>query len=577
MDKKQENIPRKPFLFNEIDAEINDVTRTDKSRNEISIFKDFANKYLWDSYNAKNLLDGYFIFNECNIINVNQLKLSSAPSEIDLYFINKNKKNQILIFLFEVKDFSSKTLKIYKNFNFVTSKIKILKKDLMLSEMIFPMFNESFIFLRINIIKFSKNNIKYYCYAYKPSQIKYSTKFLSSYNDWKRITSDNFRSILKNSENLNFNLSLLKKNAYNKNTLKNLLDNFKDKHLITNICLSIDNIEKLSSENLDRKNRLITKINGSPGSGKTVFAFLLFITEKHVLLIVSNKKFFFEFYKSITKIKEINKNEFLLFNDDFKSKEYIDFLFKKFKFVVIDESQNIDNEILDIIAHICFKYKIQLFLLSDSYQNIYAWKNLIGIKGDNKLLEKQKDLDNRLASVYSIKENDFIFNWENSNRFTPTDLHKIKYLVFNDKNSLNYYRKHQFESSLEIDYCQESNLDKIKGEYPDSPIFVVYHMNLDSYLNEYQHLGYEYNALIIYLPPNIKYDAINKKLQYYFDERKNRMVIDEAFQSWLYVAFTRPTKLIKIFVDETNRDKYKIIKYFNDKLNELELYTQIKK
>ena len=68
----------------------------------------------------------------------------------------------------------------------------------------------------------------------------------------------------------NFNLSLLKKNPYNKNLLRDLLSKFRNKRLITNICLSLDNIEKLSSENLDRKNRLITKINGSPGSGKTV-------------------------------------------------------------------------------------------------------------------------------------------------------------------------------------------------------------------------------------------------------------------------------------------------------------------
>ncbi|MBQ3621228.1 UvrD-helicase domain-containing protein [bacterium] len=76
-----------------------------------------------------------------------------------------------------------------------------------------------------------------------------------------------------------------------------------------------------------------------------------------------------------------------------------------FKTIVIDESQNIDNDILISIAHFCKSHKIKLFLLSDYKQNIYAWLNLEDLEDledNDKLLQKQKLLENSLKEIYEI-------------------------------------------------------------------------------------------------------------------------------------------------------------------------------
>ena len=50
---------------------------------------------------------------------------------------------------------------------------------------------------------------------------------------------------------------------------------------------------------------------------------------------------------------------------------------------------------------------------------------------------------------------------------------------------------------------------------------------------------------------------------------------DESLESWIYVAFTRATKHIKIFVSDTNPCKKEICDYFNKRIIEVEPNNQL--
>ncbi|MBO7043481.1 DEAD/DEAH box helicase family protein [bacterium] len=148
------------------------------------------------------------------------------------------------------------------------------------------------------------------------------------------------------------------------------MDNYKNISFIQKILFSLSNIKTLIPyENKDNES-FITKINGLPGSGKTVFAFLLFCTESKCILIVSNKKFFNEYKQSCIKIEKDKSNKFTLINENFISN--VEDELSDYKFVIIDESQNIENEVLLMICKFCFDNKKKLYLLSDFNQNIYA-------------------------------------------------------------------------------------------------------------------------------------------------------------------------------------------------------------
>lgn len=532
------------------------------------------------------MLENYWLSNEYEIKNVNEVKNDLAPAELDFYFINKNSYNQYKIFIIEVKDLSLKSLKICDYYQFVSEKITILKKDVKLSETIFPMFYSNCSFFRINIIKDHQGNIEYAGYEYKPKKINGKVRELISYRDWKVFSIRQFKYILQNTSNENLNqvnLDLLKRKSYGNDLLASLL-NHSDNNLIKNVAFSIGNISKFAKADFIGSNRLITKINGLPGSGKTIFAFLLFVTERNLLLIVSNIAFYNKFIESTAKIERKNNNKFaLIWNLTYRN-EIIESELMNFKIIVIDESQNIDNHILTLIATFCCKHKIRLFLLSDYKQNVYSSYNLTGIEGTNKLEEKQKLLENSLETIYGIKKLP-ICEWKASNRINSRDLEKIGYIVFGDKGKLhNYLNQTKEKSILQIYPCVEMNLSDLSRKYNKEQIFIVSHFNwMDDfnnlenqeydYYNQYQQIGCEYDNLTIYLPTNFEYDEIQKKLIYRFIDRSDnieKILPDEVLESWLYVAFTRATKSISIFVAPKNKYKLEICKYFNGRLEDLE-------
>ncbi|MBQ5543714.1 MAG: hypothetical protein IIT97_02100, partial [Mycoplasmataceae bacterium] len=157
------------------------------------------------------------------------------------------------------------------------------------------------------------------------------------------------------------------------------------------------------------------------------------------------------------------------------------------------------------------------------------------------------------------------------------------YLLLGKKNFLDEYKNNKITSLLMINKCQTSSLKKIEKLFKKENILVISHKNFgnEEYLNQYQHIGYEYDELIIFINKNMFYDSKSNCLMYSFDEISeyalmydclylNNLVYFDALFTWLVVAFTRATKSIRIFVDENNPDKENICKYFNDRIDELE-------
>ena len=164
-------------------------------------------------------------------------------------------------------------------------------------------------------------------------------------------------------------------------------------------------------------------------------------------------------------------------------------------------------------------------------------------------------------------------------------MRKIEYLVFGDIGKLESYQRNTEEKSiLNIYPCDESNLHDLKKKYSRRQIFIVSHFNwMDTFnklvddeydfYNQYQHIGYEYDDLVIYLPNNFEYDENSKRLIYHFQNHENgfdTILPDDSLNAWLYVAFTRATKSIRIFVDPANKYKTQICEYFNKRLQNLE-------
>jgi ABC-type iron transport system FetAB permease component len=75
--------------------------------------------------------------------------------------------------------------------------------------------------------------------------------------------------------------------------------------------------------------------------------------------------------KSVVVLEEMIYDQALKgINDNFISN--VEDELSDYKFVIIDESQNIENEVLLKICKFCFDNKKKLYLLSDFNQNIYA-------------------------------------------------------------------------------------------------------------------------------------------------------------------------------------------------------------
>ena len=550
--KDQQNI--EIFNFDDIDSEIKKEGQNEHSCNEISVFKDFALRYLKNEENNSCVLNGYYICNGLKIINKND---SNSDCELDLYFINKNLlTNNEYIFLIEIKDLTRNLLNMFSYTNY-----KIASENVRLVNAFFPMYGNKYSFIKVDVVKTIESGIEYAIYKYVPNvTTPVNINNFHHNNNWKDINLDEFLRILKNTKNINLHqedLDYLKRDSYDKQYITNLLKNYENKFLIKKTIISVDNINELQGQNLNEKK--LIKINGVPGSGKTVFAALLFITEKNVTWIVTNKSFFNEYEKLRSDLWFKLGNKLLLFRSQwFIPEENLE----NSKIVVIDEYQNIKNKELIKIIKYCKKKDIRVFLLGDYRQNIYYWLNVK--KGkldecDSKLMESltKNYLSNEICEI----------NWKKSNRFSNEDIRRIQTLFFNNS-SLPTNKEKSF---LRIEPCRISSLDKLKEDYKGIPILEINGANIKDHLIQYQFIGSEYNDVIIFL--NSKFSFKRKKL--IFNNYINKHEIKEennTLLTWLYVAFTRATKSIKIFVDETNKYKDDICNYFNNKLKELGYY-----
>lgn len=286
---------------------------------------------------------------------------------------------------------------------------------------------------------------------------------------------------------------------------------------------------------------------------------MLFITERNVAWIVTNKFFFQEHKDLASNLQTKLGNQLLLF---ISTKFNPEFDLKNFNIVVIDEYQNIKNSDLIKIIKYCYEQDIKVFLLGDYNQNIYYWLNV----KRGKLDKNDAKLKESINKIYDNKDLIFQLKWEKSNRFSDKDINRLQKLIFNDSKD-----SEVDETFLKIDYCQPSTIDKIKEIYKDDvPILEINGSNLTGHLIQYQFIGNEYDHVIIFLSSKFLFQR--NKLKICFYDNINKKLMKETkytLLTWLYVAFTRATKSIKIFVDEENENKKQICDYFNKKLKEL--------
>ena len=333
------------FNFDDIDSEIKKASQNEHSFNEISVFKDFALRYLNNEENNSCVLSGYYISNGLKIINKND---SNSDCELDLYFINKNPvTNEEYIFLIEIKDLTRNLLNMFSYTNY-----KIANENVRLVNAFFPMYGNKYSFIKVDVVKTIESGIEYAIYKYVPNvTTPVNINNFHHDNNWKDINLDEFLLILKNTKNINLHqedLDYLKRDSYDEHYITNLLKNYDNKFLIKKTIISVDNINELQGQNLNEKE--LIKINGVPGSGKTVFAALLFITEKNVTWIVTNKSFFNEYVELTPDLWFKLGNKLLLFRSQwFIPEENL----KNSKIVVIDEYQNIKNKELIRIIKYC--------------------------------------------------------------------------------------------------------------------------------------------------------------------------------------------------------------------------------
>ena len=286
---------------------------------------------------------------------------------------------------------------------------------------------------------------------------------------------------------------------------------------------------------------------------------MLFITERNVAWIVTNKFFFQEHKDLASNLQTKLGNQLLLF---ISTKFNPEFDLKNFNIVVIDEYQNIKNSDLIKIIKYCYEQDIKVFLLGDYNQNIYYWLNV----KRGKLDKNDAKLKESINKIYDNKDLIFQLKLKKSNRFSDKDINRLQKLIFNDSKD-----SEVDETFLKIDYCQPSTIDKIKEIYKDDvPILEINGSNLTGHLIQYQFIGNEYDHVIIFLSSKFLFQR--NKLKICFYDNINKKLMKETkytLLTWLYVAFTRATKSIKIFVDEENENKKQICDYFNKKLKEL--------
>ena len=565
------NLNKKGFIFQfkDIDNQIHkledDLKTSDNSNNiesrinELKIFKEFTQNIL--ERTNEHFLDDYFIGANIKLCNVNSKDASDA--EFDIYFINKinyQNKNKFIIFIFEIKDYTKNYLQIFKSLEFEND-WHILKQNLKLTYFIFPMFNTDCIFLKTDIFKSSSNLVElkfvHYLYSWNNDSNKWEKKDLSI---------DEFiKSFLLNTKNINLhdtNINSLT-STYDEDFIQHFLYNPKN---IKKAILNIENIWNLKDQNL--KNKKIIRIEGTPGSGKTIFALSLFMTEKEVVLIVTNKTFFND-NKDFLYVYEIDdklRNCFMRYvSNTFSCTEL-----KIYKTIIIDEYQTIKIDQLKEIFSYCKQNNKILFILGDKQQDIYWWLNHNNFKLDKKPYKKGKNkINDKIDEIINdIWEESEILNldWIDSNRLSANDLKKIHYLVYGKH--INGKDISNDNSELVIHRCKSDNLLNIQKTYKN--ILFVSTNNEPGFLTPYQYIGYEFDHVVIYFSKWFR--CINdqkNRVNICINKNNNWLQDSKTILPFLYVSFTRATKSIRIFVDENNPDKENICKYFNDRIDEL--------
>ena len=597
------------FQFKDIDNLTSKKEINKNTQNELIIFKEFCQKHLFNTLSIN--FDTWWFRSGIILKNYNTIDKDKKnkdenfltnnidqDDEIDILFINKDKYNNSYFFLVEIKDFSKSKLLISKYWEYTNAKVKIQRKDLNLESYIFSLLNKGYTFIRINIFKWDNEEFKYQYYKFDSKESKDFFEYPK--NNWIRMQEQDIEDIFLNTDNVSLKDNDIYdyiRQFHSNNYLDNLLMNCQNKEYISNVLVSNVNFKSLNHISNNKDNR-ITIINGIPGSGKTVFAFLLFITEKNVLLILTNKTNYEKYRNNeyIKRVEEVNNNKIIFYTSKrFPwAKDYdcdfdqIQRNITNYQVILIDEFQNIENSLLENIAICCFnvnkEYKV--FLFGDEKQNIYGKLNFENNESDHDkynhlvqnlkqiIIEKfnlaklaEKDIEKELLK-YLYESDDFKI----SNRFNLKDFNKINYISFGNKNYKNEYTQNSEKSYIKIQCLLGSEIqDSISNNSSKFKVIDIRSNNKNDVFTQYKAAGNEYENIVIKI--NSCFVLKNEKLIYRYQRRNNNQQVDidsDITSVWLYSACTRATKQIIFLINENNKYAKKIWKYFNDRIDELE-------
>lgn len=595
LNKDKKSKQNKPLIFKLKDINTDSLKdcKDENLKKEINKFKDFATKYLLNSSKNEKEFDNWTFSPQPLKINDLNNDLYDED-EIDILFINKDKFNHSYFFLVEIKDFSDSELIISKYWDYRNALVKIKRKDLNLESYIFSLLNKNCTFIRINIFKWDKQTFKQQYYKFEHE--KSGDLFDYPTNNWIKIEEQEIKNIFQSSYNIclkDNNIHDYIRQFHSEDYLDELLNNWKDKNYISNVLVSNVNFKSLNHISNNKDNR-ITIINGIPGSGKTVFAFLLFITEKNVLLILTNRANYEKYRNNeyIKKIEEVNNNKIIFYTSKrFPwAKDYdcdfdqIQRNIEKYQVILIDEFQNIENSLLKNIANCCFNVNKEdkVFLFGDEKQNIYGKLNFENNESNhdkyNHLIEILKAIIiEKFNLAKKIKKELLKYIYESddfkiSNRFNLKDFNKINYICFGKENYKNEYTQNSEKSYIKIKCLLWSNIqDSISNNSSEFKVIDIRSNNKNEVFTQYKAAGNEYENIVINI--NSCFILENEKLIYRYQKRNNNEKVDidsDITSVWLYSACTRATKQIIFLIDKNNKYAKEIYKYFNDKIDELE-------
>ncbi|MBQ5492901.1 MAG: hypothetical protein IIT78_03435 [Mycoplasmataceae bacterium] len=599
LNKDKKNKQNKPLIFRLKD--INTVALKDcKDENlkkEINKFKDFATRYLLNSSNNEKEFDNWTFSPQSLKINDLNNDLYDED-EIDILFINEDYFNHTYFFLVEIKDFSDSELIISKYWDYRNALVKIKRKDLNLESYIFSLLNKNCTFIRINIFKWDKQTFKQQYYKFNHE--KSGDFFDYPTNNWIKIEEQEIKNIFQSSHNIclkdnNFHDYI--RQFHSEDYLDKLLNNWKDENYISNVLVSNVNFNDLNQIS-NVKNYRITVINGIPGSGKTVFAFLLFITEKHVLFIITNISSY-EYFKNnefVKKIEAENKSKIVYLwdfleighfyidyaepyeslsghsNIDWSDPQKIIYIknvneLNNYNMMLIDEYNNLNNEILyAILKEIKFLDNKRVFLFGDYLQDIYCHYHTILPSNNSK---KYKDLCHVLDKYYPNKH--YSLDWKTSNRFNNKDLSKLQYISFGNDDYLKKYKKSELQSfiNIELEYTNKTS-NQIDAKNGEKIIVLQSSNNIDSSIfTQFSAAGCEHEKVIVYLNSRINFK--DEHFNYEFSDKKVQCSnFYDPTETWLYEALTRATRSVKILIYDKNKFAKEIYNCISQRIKQLE-------